>query len=54
VKKLKKDSAGCALRTRRVRLVSRKRKCKRIITREAKGMVDRKRGRREKRRVKPF
>ena len=54
VKKLKKDSAGCALRTRRVRLVSRKRKRKRKIVREAKGIVDQKRERREKRRIKPL
>jgi len=54
MKKLKKDSAGCGLRTKRVRLVSRKRVCKRTIIMGAKGMVDQKRGRREKRHVKPF
>jgi len=35
-------------------LVSRKRKRKRKIVREAKGIVDQKRERREKRRIKPL
>jgi len=39
VKKLKKDSAGCVLRTRRVRLVPRKRPSQRTIMVNAKNMV---------------